>query len=80
MRWVTGTKPLQVHLALNRENALFAGSDKSGDNWAVIATLIEGCKLNAINPHKWLADTLSKLANGHPANSVGQLMPWTDVA
>ena len=28
-------------LALNRKNALFAGSDKGGDNWAVIATLIE---------------------------------------
>jgi transposase len=28
-------------LALNRKNALFAGSDEGGDNWAVIATLIE---------------------------------------
>jgi hypothetical protein len=25
---------------------LFAGSDEGGDNWAVIATLIENCKLN----------------------------------
>ncbi|MCW1432521.1 IS66 family transposase, partial [Novosphingobium sp. JCM 18896] len=31
-------------LALNRKNALFAGSDEGGDNWAVIATLIENCK------------------------------------
>ena len=38
-------------LALNRKNALFAGSDEGGDNWAVIATLIESCKLNGINPH-----------------------------
>lgn len=38
-------------LALNRKNALFAGSDEGGDNWAVIATLIECCKLNAVNPH-----------------------------
>ena len=30
-------------LALNRKNALFAGSDEGGDNWAVIATLIENC-------------------------------------
>ena len=28
-------------LALNRKNALFAGSDEGGDNWAVIVTLIE---------------------------------------
>ena len=38
-------------LALNRKNALFAGSDEGGDNWAVIATLIECCKISAINPH-----------------------------
>lgn len=67
-------------LALNRKNALFAGSDEGGDNWAVIATLIECCKLNGINPHKWLTETLTSLANGHPANSVGDLMPWTAVA
>ena len=67
-------------LALNRKNALFAGSDEGGDNWAVIATLIENCKLSGINPHTWLTQTLEKLANGHPANSVGELMPWTAVA
>ena len=48
-------------------------------NWAVIATLIENCKISGINPHDWLTQTLSKLANGHPANNVGNLMPWTDV-
>lgn len=67
-------------LALNRKNALFAGSDEGGDNWAVIATLIENCKLSGINPHTWLTVTLGKLANGHPANAVGELMPWTAVA
>lgn len=66
-------------LALNRKNALFAGSDEGGDNWAVIATLIENCKLSGIDPHAWLADALTKLANGHPANGVGDLMPWTTV-
>ena len=66
-------------LALNRKNALFAGSDEGGDNWAVIATLIECCKLNIVNPHEWLPDTLTRLANGHPANRVGDLMPRTAV-
>lgn len=66
-------------LALNRKNALFAGSDDGGDNWAVIATLIENCKISGINPHTWLTDTLASLANGHPANSVSELMPWTAV-
>ena len=66
-------------LALNRKNALFAGSDEGGDNWAVIATLIENCKISGINPHTWLTETLAKLANGHLANRVDELMPWTAV-
>ncbi len=67
-------------LALNRKNALFAGSDEGGDNWAVIATLIENCKISGVNPHTWLTKTLAKLASGHPAKAVGQLMPWIAMA
>jgi len=66
-------------IALNRKNALFAGSDEGGDNWAVIATLIECCKLNSVNPHAWLTATLSKLAAGHPAKQLAELMPWAGV-
>ena len=64
-------------LALNRKNALFADSDEGGDNWAVIATLIENCKISGTNPHTRLTETLGKLAAGHPASAVGELMPCT---
>ena len=64
-------------LALNRKNALFAGSDQGGDHWAVIASLIETCKLNRIDPQAWLSATLTRLVEGHPASALGQLMPWT---
>ena len=67
-------------LALNRKNALFAGSDEGGDNWAVIATLIENCKLTGINPHTWLTATLISLANGHPASRIDELLPHDYVA
>ena len=63
-------------LALNRKNALFAGSDDGGDHWAVIASLIETCKLNAVDPQAWLADTLAKLAAGHGNLRRDDLMPW----
>ena len=33
-------------LALTRKNALFAGSDRGGQTWAVITSLVETCKLN----------------------------------
>ena len=63
-------------LALNRKNALFAGSDGGGDNWAVIATLIETCKLNGVDPHAYLADVLAKIVNGHPNSAIDELLPW----
>ncbi len=63
-------------IALNRKNALFAGSDEGGANWAIIASLIETCKLNGVNPHAWLADTLTKLVNRWPASRIDELMPW----
>ena len=63
-------------LALNRKNALFAGSDDGGDHWAVIASMIETCKLSGINPQTWLADTLTRLAAGHSTTALDQLMPW----
>jgi hypothetical protein len=47
--------------------------DEGGDNRAVIATLIENCKLSGINPHTWLTEALAKLANGLRANRVGEL-------
>jgi transposase len=63
-------------IALNRKNALFAGSDEGAANWAIIASLIETCKLNAVNPNAWLVDTLTKLVNRWPAASIDDLMPW----
>ena len=63
-------------IALNRKNALFAGSDQGGVQWGVIASLIETCKLNAVDPQAYLADVLSRLVNRHPASQIDQLMPW----
>ncbi len=64
-------------IALGRKNALFAGSDEGAENWAAIASLIETAKLNGVNPHAWLADTLTKLVNRWPASRIDELMPWT---
>jgi len=63
-------------IALSRKNALFAGSDEGAVNWAAIASLIETCKLNDVNPHAWLTDTLTKLVNRWPASRIDDLMPW----
>ena len=67
-------------LALNRKNALFAGSDGGGDNWAVIATLIENCKLSGVDPYAYLADVLAKIVNGHLNTAIDDLLPWAYAA
>jgi transposase len=64
-------------IALNRKNALFAGSDGGGEHWATLASLIETCKLNGIDPQAYLADILARIANDHPINRIDELLPWT---
>jgi transposase len=63
-------------IALNRKNALFAGSDGGAEHWAVIASLIETCKLGDIDPQAYLINTLTKIVDGHPNSRIDELMPW----
>jgi len=63
-------------IALNRKNALFAGSDGGAEHWAVIASLIETCKLNGVEPQAYIADVIAKIASNWPASRWDELMPW----
>ena len=63
-------------IALNRKNALFAGSDGGGEHWAVIASLVETCKLNAVDPQAYLADAIARIVTGHPQSRIDDLLPW----
>lgn len=63
-------------IALNRKNALFAGSDGGADHWAILASLIETCKLNSLDPQAYLADVFDRLVVGHPINRIDELLPW----
>ena len=63
-------------IALNRKNALFAAHDAGAENWAAIASLIETCKINSIEPFAYLKATLTAIANGHPQSRLDDLLPW----
>ena len=63
-------------IALNRKNALFAGSDGGAEHWATIASLIETCKLNDVDPLGYLTDVLNRIANAHLDRDIDQLLPW----
>ncbi len=63
-------------MALNRKNALFAGSDGGAEHWAVLASLIETAKLNDVDPEAYLADIITRIVGGHPQSQISALMPW----
>lgn len=63
-------------IAVTRKNFLFLGSDAGGERAAIIYTALETARLNDIDPERWLADILERLARGHGALDLDQLLPW----
>jgi transposase len=61
---------------ITRKNSLFAGSDGGGRTWAAIASLLATAKMNSVDPHAWLTQTLERIANGWPNREIEALMPW----
>jgi len=61
---------------ITRKNALFAGSHGGGRTWATIATLLQTAKMNDVDPHAWLTQTLERIAQGWPISQIDALMPW----
>jgi transposase len=62
-------------VAIGRKNYLFAGSDAGGRRAAALYSLIETAKLNGLNPQRYLADLLTRIAD-HPARQIADLLPW----
>jgi len=63
-------------IALNRKNVLFAGHEAGAQNWAMLASLIETCKLNAVEPHSYITGVLTAIVNGHKQSDIEGLLPW----
>src|SRR5215207_7763146 len=63
-------------LALTRKNALFAGSDGGAEHWAVVASLIETCKLVGVEPQTYLTDVITRIVAGHSNSRIDDLLPW----
>ena len=39
-------------------------------------SILQTAILNDVNPEAYLADTLTRIAAGHPINRIDQLLPW----
>jgi transposase len=60
---------------LTCKNSLFAGHDFGAENWAIVASLIETCKLSGIDPYTYLTDVLTRLVNLWPNARLDELLP-----
>lgn len=62
-------------VAIGRKNWLFAGSDRGGESAARIYTIIETCKLNAIDPWSYIRKVLSVIQD-YNSQRISELLPW----
>ena len=64
-------------IALGRRNALFSGSARGAEAWAVLASLINTAKLHELDPQIYLTDVLEKIVSGQTkVNALDALLPW----
>jgi transposase len=63
-------------LVLSRKNALFASGTDGGARWSAVASLVETCKLNGVDPQRYFTDLLTRLVGGWPNSQIDELMPW----
>jgi transposase len=61
-------------LALGRKNYLFAGSHDGARRAATFYSFFATCKLNDLNPYRWLRDVLTRIQD-HPVNRIKELLP-----
>ena len=43
----------------------------------MLASLIETCKLNSLNPEAYFTEVLTKLVNNRLNRRLAELLPWT---
>lgn len=62
-------------VAIGRKNWLFVASQRGGRAAAIAFSLIQTCKLHAVEPYAYLADVLRRLPS-HLSNRVAELLPF----
>ena len=66
-------------ISLNRKNALFAGHDVGAQNCTMLASIIESCKRNKIEPYAYLIYVFTAIANSHKQKHIDALLQWNFV-
>ena len=68
-------------IALGRDNFRWVGHDESGENLAILQTIVATCVANDVNPQEYITDVLLRLQT-HPASEIDELLPmnWEPAA
>ncbi len=61
-------------MALLRKNAMPVGHDASGENHAILLSLVASCKRHKVNPAQQVADVLLRVQT-HPNSRTDELLP-----
>ena len=61
-------------VALGRKNYMFAGSYEAAKQAAIIYSFLGICKINNVEPYKWLKDVLKQIPN-HSIQKLEELLP-----
>ena len=65
-------------VALGRKNYLFAGSHKAAKHAAMMYSFLGTCKINKVEPYKWLKEVLMRMPD-HSIQHLEELLPGTMV-
>ena len=63
-------------IVLDPKNARFAGHDTGAQNRAMFASISKTCQLNKVEPHAYMTDVLTAIAQSHKQKYIKQLLPW----
>lgn len=61
---------------LLRNNVLFIGSEEGGEAWAILSSLMQTCKLNNVDPHRYLLWVFGEITAKKPRSEYGDFLPW----
>jgi transposase len=64
-------------IAMGRRNSLFSGSEGGAESWAILASLVNTAKLQALDPQTYLADVLERIVSGQTkSHQLHELLAW----
>ena len=64
-------------ISIGRKNGLFCGNEGGGETWAILASLLNTCKLHGVDPETYLTDVLERMVSGATKNNrLDELLVW----